>query len=126
MLLKVRPDILAVATPPATHFEHVQLGLEAGCHIFCEKPLANSLDEARQVIRLAARVGKRVVVNTQYRFMNIHQEARKRIGTAEFGDLLFLSAQQTFYTDETTEAGWRGEDPVQRKVVAGFIPPEAH
>jgi predicted dehydrogenase len=110
MLQKARPDILAVATPPASHFEYVQLGLEAGCHVFCEKPLANSLDEARQLICLANSIGKHVVVNTQYRFMNSHHQVQKRIGTAEFGDLQFLSIQQTFFTDETTEAGWRGQD----------------
>jgi predicted dehydrogenase len=52
-----------------------------------------------------------VVVNNQYRFMNIHREAKARIGTAEFGQLLFLSARQSFFTSEATETGWRGQDP---------------
>ena len=52
-----------------------------------------------------------VVVNNQYRFMDIHREARRRIGTPEFGDLLFVSVQQSFFSTEATEAGWRGRGP---------------
>jgi predicted dehydrogenase len=109
MLEQVKPDILSVATPPATHFDLTRLGLQAGCHVFCEKPFMTSLEEASEIVELAKQVKRWVVVNNQYRFMNIHAEAKKQIGTAEFGDLLFLTIQQTFFTTEKTEAGWRGQ-----------------
>ena len=110
MLDSVRPDILTVATPPDAHFALVKQGLEAGCHVFCEKPFTASLEEARTLCAIAREVKRWIVVNTQYRFMRIHEEARKRIGTPEFGRLLFLNAQQTFLVTEETEAGWRGRD----------------
>jgi predicted dehydrogenase len=108
MLEQVRPDILCVASPPASHFELTRLGLQAGCHVFCEKPFMTSLEEAAETVALAKEVKRWVVVNNQYRFMNIHAEAKKRIGTEEFGDLLFVNIQQTFHTTQRTEAGWRG------------------
>jgi predicted dehydrogenase len=111
MLDKARPDLLSVVTPPAHHLALTRLGLEAGCHVFCEKPFVPTLAEADEICAHSRAAKRWVVVNNQYRFMSIHAEAKKRIGAPGFGRLLFLSAQQSFYTTEATEAGWRGEDP---------------
>ncbi|MBI4454504.1 MAG: Gfo/Idh/MocA family oxidoreductase [Acidobacteria bacterium] len=110
MLEKTHPDILTVAAPPSSHFDLAKLGLLAGCHIFCEKPFMETLEQAAEVIALSKQLKRWVVVNQQFRFMNIHNEAQRRIGSPEFGELLFLCAHQTFYTTPQTEAGWRGED----------------
>jgi predicted dehydrogenase len=110
MLEKTRPEILAVVTPPDSHFDLVSRGLEAGCHVFCEKPFMSSLEEAEAVIALSGQSGRQVVVNNQYRFMCTHRAAKARIGSPEFGDLLFVSMHQTFHVTEQTEAGWRGTD----------------
>jgi D-apiose dehydrogenase len=110
MLAGVKADVLAVLTPPDTHFALAALGLHAGCHVFCEKPMVSTLEDADALCALAREAGRSVVVNQEYRFMNIHQEARRRIGQPEFGELLFLSAEQTFFVTEATEAGWRGRE----------------
>ena len=111
LLASQRPDIVVVATPPSSHHSLCCAALAAGCHVVCEKPFMESLEEARDVVARAAAAGRHVVVNNQYRFMNIHAAARQRIGHADFGDLLFLDARQTFVVTEVTEAGWRGQDP---------------
>lgn len=111
LLDKARPEILVVATPPDEHFAQVKRALLAGCDVVCEKPFTTSLPDADALVRLAREAGRRIVVNNQYRFMDIHREARRLIGGAEFGELLFLSAQQTFHTTPATEAGWRGQGP---------------
>ncbi len=110
MLDRAAPDILTVATPPSSHFELVRLGLDAGTHVFCEKPFVPSLEEAEEIIALANRAGAWVVVNNQFRFMNIHAAAKSYISKPEFGDLIFVSIEQTFHVTEATEAGWRGQD----------------
>ncbi len=110
LLAKTRPDIFVIATPPESHFDLARLGLEAGCHIFCEKPFTDSLDEATQLLHLAGQRQRWIVVNNQFRFMNIYQRAKEAIGGPEFGALLFLTASQTFVTTPETEAGWRGAD----------------
>jgi len=109
MLEQVRPDALAICTPPALHYEQTLLAIEKGCHVFAEKPLCESLEEVDRIIEAARRVDKRVVVNTQFPAMKIYREARRQIGTREFGRLLYLHAWQTFNPSERTEAGWRGE-----------------
>jgi predicted dehydrogenase len=109
MLDKARPDILIVATPPAAHFELTRMGLEAGCHVVCEKPFMTTLEEAAEIVALAKQSKRWVVVNNQYRFMSIHAEAKKIIGTPSFGDLVFVNIQQAFFTTEQSRAGWRGQ-----------------
>lgn len=111
LLDQTKPDILAIASPTQFHFDLAEQGLLHGCHIFCEKPFTTTLDEARQLIDLSEKQKRWIVVNNEFRFMNIYEAAKEKIGSPEFGDLLFINAQQNFYVNEKTEAGWRGNDP---------------
>src|SRR5512142_234985 len=43
LLDRARPDVVLVATPPDAHLDPVLHALEAGCHVFCEKPLAETV-----------------------------------------------------------------------------------
>ena len=110
LLGKTSPDILSVVTPTAHHYEITRMGLLAGCHVLCEKPFMSSMEEANAITALSHETNRWVVVNNQYRFMNIHRSAKKVIGTPEFGNLLFINANQTFFVSEKTEAGWRGQE----------------
>jgi predicted dehydrogenase len=110
LLAESAPDILVVATPPDSHFELARAGLDHGCHVFCEKPFTDTLEQAKGLLKRSREVGRWVVVNNQFRFMNIHRKAKAVIGTPEFGELRFLNAQQTFRTTPETEAGWRGSE----------------
>ena len=108
MIKQTAPDIVSICTPPALHIEQSLMALENNCHVFCEKPVAESLPEADKLICAAAEAGRYVVVNNQFPYMNIHRAAKAAIGTPEFGKLLFLQAWQVFHPDEVTEADWRG------------------
>lgn len=110
MLDRVSPAVLIVATPTSQHYGVARRGLLSGCHVFCEKPFMNDLDEAKRIVELAQVMGRQVVVNNQYRFMRVHSAAKERIGQPDFGQLLFLSARQTLLRPEPAEAGWRGLD----------------
>jgi predicted dehydrogenase len=111
MLNATKPHILAVATPPDSHFSITKLGLESDCHVFCEKPFMNDLSEADAIVALSRERNKQVVVNNQFRYMRTHRAAKEKIGSPEFGKLLFLSMHQTFLVTEKTEAGWRSKEP---------------
>ncbi len=76
MLTAARPDILVVAAPPAEHLALTRSGLRAGCHVLCEKPLAPELDQVTEIVELSRESERWVVVNNQYRFMNIHRAAK--------------------------------------------------
>lgn len=113
MLEATRPDILAVVSPPAFHFEQARAGLLADCHVLCEKPFTSTLAEADELARLSRSAGRWLVVNQEFRFMQTNRAVKDAIGRAGFGDLLFLSAFQSFPTKATADAGWR-EQGVQR------------
>jgi len=109
MIEQTAPDVVAVCTPPWLHLEHTLLALDHGCHVFCEKPLAENLAQADQIIRAAENVGRLVVVNTQFPSMNIHSAAKKLVGSPRFGRLLYLHAWHTMRPTAITEAGWRSQ-----------------
>lgn len=111
MLAETKPDMVVIATPPVAHLEIAAKALAAGAHVFCEKPLANSLEEADAIIAAARTAGRVVAVNSEFPFMPIHAAAKAEIGSERFGRLLFVEARQTFMVTGATEAGWRGEDP---------------
>lgn len=118
MIDRTAPDIVAVCTPPAFHVEQSLIALENGCHVFCEKPVAETLTDADKLVQAAAKASRQVVVNNQFPYMNIHLAAKKMIGTPEFGQLLFLQAWQVFHPDAATEADWRGR--LKRRVCFEF------
>lgn len=108
MLAEVQADWIIVGTPPALHREHAQLALAAGCHVFCEKPMAESLSDADVMIAAGREAGRQLVINNQFPYMACHQAAKQQIGRPEFGRLLFLHASHTMLPSAHTEAGWRG------------------
>lgn len=107
MLDQSKPDVVSLCTPPFLHHQQCLDALERGCHVFCEKPLAESLAHADEIILASSRSKRSVVVNSQFPNMNMYTAAKKRIGSPEFGRLLFLHAWQTFRPTADTEAGWR-------------------
>ncbi|MFF7361780.1 Gfo/Idh/MocA family oxidoreductase [Streptomyces sp. NPDC008125] len=65
-----RADVaaVAIATPPATHAAMATAALRAGRHVFCEKPLATTVRDARAVVREAERAGRALVVDHVLRY----------------------------------------------------------
>ena len=110
MLDECRPDIVAIVTPTETHFRLASLVATRGIHVFCEKPFTSTVQEARELLGIAKTHGVEIAVNNEFRFMACHQAAKALIGTEQFGDLTFISMNQTFRTSDHTEAGWRGAD----------------
>lgn len=118
MLDELHPDAVAICTPPSLHHEQVMTALDRGCHVFAEKPLCETLDQADEIIQRSRVAERRVVVNTQFPRMRIYRAAKNQIGTDGFGRLLFIHAWQTFDVNAKTEAGWRGE--LKRRVSFEF------
>jgi predicted dehydrogenase len=56
-----RPDVVSINTYPETHGAYARAAITAGAHVFCEKPLAESVDEALSIVE-AARAAKRKLV----------------------------------------------------------------
>jgi predicted dehydrogenase len=61
-LQRTQPDAVCISTYPDTHEEFAVRALEAGCHVFLEKPLATTLAGAERVVAAARQAGKQVLV----------------------------------------------------------------
>ncbi|MDQ2656537.1 MAG: Gfo/Idh/MocA family oxidoreductase [Bacteroidota bacterium] len=61
-LAKTRPDAVSISTWPDTHEEMAIQAFENGCHVFIEKPLADSVEGAERVVKAAHRAGKKLVI----------------------------------------------------------------
>jgi predicted dehydrogenase len=61
-LAELKPDVVSINTLPDTHASFAIQAMEAGAHVFVEKPLANTIENAQSVVDTSVRTGKKVVV----------------------------------------------------------------
>ena len=87
--LVARDDIglVDVSTPGDTHRAVVLAALAAGKHVLCEKPLANSLAEAGEMLAAARRAGVVAMVNFNYRRVPAVQLAKRLIAEGRLGEI---------------------------------------
>ena len=67
MLDKEPLDIVGIGTPHQLHAEMAVAALEAGCHVFCEKPMAVTLEECDRMVEAVRRTGRRLCINVGLR-----------------------------------------------------------
>jgi predicted dehydrogenase len=109
MLAEIRPEMVIVGTPPVSHFEICRMSLEAGAHVFCEKPFMPTLDEADRIIEIARKNNLLLRVNNQYRFMSFYRETFDRLQKGEFGRLFYIQAWQQMFHPPAKESNWRSQ-----------------
>jgi predicted dehydrogenase len=88
-----RPDdVVVVATPPFTHLELTCMALETERHVLCEKPLAMSREEARQMLR-TARARGRLLGCCSSRFLGIPtaDEVKRLVRAGSLGGLYHVT-----------------------------------
>jgi len=87
-------EAIAIATPVHTHFELAKKVLEAGKHVFVEKPLTHTGQQARELIRLARKRDKVLMVGHVFLYTAAVNKLRELIGSGELGDILYISSQR--------------------------------
>ncbi|HKA01398.1 MAG TPA: Gfo/Idh/MocA family oxidoreductase [Candidatus Solibacter sp.] len=118
MLSEVKPDVLTICTPPATHFEICRKALMAGVHVFCEKPFMSTVEQADQIIAIAREKRLALRVNNQYRYMTFYADAKRRIAAGEFGAAYSIDFWQHMFHPPSAESNWRGQ--MQRYLIYEF------
>jgi len=79
-------DAVVVASPPYLHHPMALAALEAGKHVLCEKPMARNLAEARDMVKLAERVGVAAMVNHEFRFLPVRARIKELIDEGYLGE----------------------------------------
>jgi predicted dehydrogenase len=85
LLGTMRPDVVHVCTPPQSHFNIAKLCLEAGCHVYVEKPFALSEADAAELIRLATRVGLKITAGHDDQFRHAARRMRSLVQSGYLG-----------------------------------------
>jgi predicted dehydrogenase len=90
------PDLDGVflATPVFTHYDLARQCLEAGKHVFVEKPLAPSTEQAIELIELAAKQGLVLMCGHTFLYSPPVREVHDLISAGELGDLYFISSSR--------------------------------
>jgi predicted dehydrogenase len=87
-------DAVAIATPVTTHAPIATAALEAGKHVFVEKPLAASSDEGRALIALAEQKGLVLMPGHTFLYSPAVNMVKKMITSGELGDIYFISTSR--------------------------------
>ena len=82
MLEDAALDAVLVGTPHTLHYEQVVAALEAGCHVYCDKPLTTDLERARDLAALADRSAETLMVGYQRHLQTAFRTARERFADA--------------------------------------------
>jgi predicted dehydrogenase len=79
-------DAVSIATPPATHEHLVRTALDAGLHVYCEKPFTPTAEAGLALADLARELGRVVQVGLQFRYHHGYA-ATRRIVVEELGEV---------------------------------------
>jgi predicted dehydrogenase len=85
-------DAVAVVTPVATHFQIAKEALSAGKHVLVEKPLTATAREAEELIELAARNHRTLMVDHTFVYTGAVRKMKEILTSGELGDLLYFDS----------------------------------
>ena len=85
LLSEARPDVVHVTTPPESHFDVASLCLEAGCHIFVEKPFTLYEEEAARLIAVANQRNLKITVGHNGQFTHVARRLRALVQSGFLG-----------------------------------------
>ncbi|WP_344884647.1 Gfo/Idh/MocA family protein [Zhihengliuella alba] len=104
-------DVVDIVTPGGSHAEIAIAALEAGKHVLCEKPLANTLEEAAAMAEAAERAGQDVyaMVGFTYRRVPAATFARDLVRSGAIGEIRQVRAAylQDWLVDPEAPLTWR-------------------
>jgi predicted dehydrogenase len=100
-------DAVAICLPPALHATAAVAALDAGLHVYVEKPMALTPDEAEAMIAARDRSGRVAMMGLNFRFHPLIEDARRRISAGELGQLVAMRAQ--FASARRTLPGWKAQ-----------------
>ena len=104
--LSRRPDLVLVCTPASTHVELTLKALQAGAHVFVEKPLSVSLEAIRPLIERRNGDGRMVQVGYNLRYHPAMKAAKQALDSGRLGKVLAADAEFGLYLKKW----WPGRD----------------
>jgi predicted dehydrogenase len=107
MLAEQHPDAVIVATPEPYHLEPVIAAARAGCHVFLEKPMATSLEDADGISQACTQAGVRLMIGHILRFEISYAMIKSAIAEGSYGRFLSAYARRIATIGEARRLGGR-------------------
>ena len=98
-VLALGVDAVVVGSTPNMHYAQTKAALLAGCHVLMEKPMTLGVDEARELVELAAAKGKQLLISCPWHYTSQGQAVRAAIAAGRLGRLRMLSVLMTNQVD---------------------------
>jgi len=112
-------EVVAVVTPNHVHFPVARACLKAGLHVICDKPMTVTIDEARELRRIAAAEGRILAVTYNYSGYPMIRQARAMIERGDLGRLRVVQGEyaqdwlaENIESSGQKQAAWR-TDPAK-------------
>ena len=87
-------DVVAIVTPVWTHYELAKTALENGKHVFVEKPFTSTVQQAEDLVELAARKNLRIMVDHTFLFTGAVRKIRELIDNGTLGQLYYFDSSR--------------------------------
>jgi len=109
MLEEARPDIVVIASPPNLHREIALRAFEQGAHVLCEKPLAMTAAEGRDMAEAARRAQRVAMTSFNWRFIPAMQRFHSLVEEGAVGRLFHAAGRWlgARWADESAPVTWR-------------------
>ena len=104
-------DCVCLATPDQIHREHAVIAADAGYHILCEKPLAQSMDDCRAMAEAVERNGIKFMTGQVTRKNGVSVKLKELIDSGVLGEIFSFEAEYA-HDYQYLEPVWR-KDPVK-------------
>ena len=94
VLIDRQVDAVVIATPARTHYALAKRSLEAGKHVFVEKPLTMNVGEAEEIVEMADRLRRTLMVGHVFEYNPAVAYIKQAIDNGELGDLFYLYSKR--------------------------------
>ena len=111
-VLDARPDAIAIISPPYFHPEQAMAGVEAGCHVYCAKPVAVDVPGCHAMAeagRKGTEKNRVVLIDFQTRTSEFYREAVRRVHAGDIGAVVCGAAN--YYGGPLGISGYNPNDP---------------
>jgi predicted dehydrogenase len=114
-------DLIDICLPDNLHYQVAKAALMAGKHVYCEKPLANTAQEARELADIAKEKGVITRVGHAFPRNPVHDLAKEIIDAGEIGEIkLFRGCQHVdIYGDPNAPFMWRADGKLAPTGIVG-------
>jgi predicted dehydrogenase len=106
LLSDSRPDVVHITTPPESHFDIATLCLDAGCHVYVEKPFTLNEGDARKLIALANEKGLKLTAGHDDQFRHAARRMRALVQSGFLGS--GPVHMESYYCYELGRSGYAG------------------